>query len=232
MGWLSTRGGQAKPRQITRLAEYQGETCVVVQVTQLGPEYSRTEARCIVDEWAEFFASGPSSIRDLRFVSRTPKHLFEALHGQTQLEALTVKWGDYADLSPIAGMTDLRTLHLGGASSVESLLPLAGLSCVEDLLIEGLRRVRDLSPVGEMSGVTHLEIGGDWMTPRVVQVESLGFLRKMLQLRSLVLHSIAADDLDYTPVLALPNLISLRVMEVRDMRPGIDVLRAETPWVE
>lgn len=70
------------------------------------------------------------------------------------------------------------------------------------------------------------------MTPRVVHVESFGFLRKMPQLRSLLLHSIAADDLDYGPVLALPNLTSVRVMEVRGMRPSIDVLKAETPWAE
>jgi hypothetical protein len=123
-------------------------------------------------------------------------------------------------------------LHLSGASAVEDLQPLAGLLCVEDLLIEGLRRVRDLSPIGDMSGVKDLELGGDWMTPRVVHVESFGFLRRMPQLRSLLLHSIASDDLDYRPVLVLPNLTSVRVMEVPGMRPGIDVLKAETPWTE
>lgn len=169
----------------------------------------------------------------MRFVSRTPERLFEALRGQTQLEALAVKWGDYTDLAPVAGMAHLRKLHLSGASSVEDLQPLAGLSGVEDLLIEGLRRVRDLSPIGDMSGVRQLEVGGDWMSPRVVHVESFGFLRKMPQLRSLLLlHSIAADDLDYAPVLALPNLTSVRVMAVRGMRPSIDVLKAETPWIE
>ncbi|MPQ97487.1 hypothetical protein GB931_06020 [Modestobacter sp. I12A-02628] len=180
----------------------------------------------------EFFGTAPSPIRDLRFVSRTSKRMFEALRGQTQLEALSVKWGDYADLTPLAAMTHLRELHLRGASSVEDLQPLAGLSCVEDLLIEGLRRARDLSPIGDMIGVKHLELGGDWMTPRVVHVESFGFLRKMPQLRSLLLHSIAADDLDYAPLLALPNLTSVRVMEVRGMRPSIHVLKAETPWSE
>jgi hypothetical protein len=217
---------------ITRLAEYRGEAQVVVEATQLGSDYSQSQARRIVDEWAEFFASAPSPIRDLRFVSRTPKRLFEALRGQTQLEALAVKWGDYADLTPVAGMAHLRKLHLSGASSVEDLQPLAGLPRVEDLLIEGLRRVRDLSPIGDISGVRDLELGGDWTTPRVVHVESFGFLRKMPQLRSLLLHSIAADDLDYAPVLALPNLTSVRVMEVRGMRPSIDVLKAETPWTE
>jgi hypothetical protein len=224
--------GRTNPRTITRLAEYWGEAQVVVEATQLGSDYSQSQARRIVDEWAEFFVSAPSPIRDLRFVSRTPKRLFEALRGQTQLEALAVKWGDYADLTPVAGMSHLRKLHLSGASAVEDLQPLGGLPCVEDLLLEGLRRIRDLSPIGDMSGVRNLELGGDWMTPRVVHVESFGFLRKMPQLRSLRLHSIAADDLDYAPVLELPNLTSVRVMEVRGMRPSIDVLKAETPWTD
>ena len=232
MGWPSVGRGRAKRRILTRLAEYRGEAQVVVGATQLGTEYSQSQARRVVDEWAEFFASGPSPIRDLRFVTRTPKRLFEALRGQTQLEALALKWGDYADLTPVARMTDLRKLHLSGASSVEDVQPLAGLSRVENLLIEGLRRVRDLSPIGDMSGVRDLEVGGNWMTPRIVHVESFSFLRKMPQLRSLLLHSIAADDPDYAPVLALPNLTSVRVMEVRGMQPSIDVLKAETPWTE
>ncbi|SHG23405.1 hypothetical protein SAMN05444351_1901 [Geodermatophilus nigrescens] len=232
VGWLSGGKGRVKPDQITRLDEYQGEAQVVVAATQLGTEYSQSQARRIVDEWAEFFSSGPSPIRALRFVSRTPRRLFEALRGQTQLEALAVKWGDFADLTPVAGMAHLRKLQLSGASSVGNLQPLAGLHRVEDLLIEGLRRVRDLSPIGDMRGVRDLELGGDWMTPRIVHVESFSFLRQMPQLRSLLLHSIAADDLDYGPVLELPNLTSVRVMEVRGMRPSIDVLKARTPWTE
>jgi hypothetical protein len=232
VGWRFADNGRVEPRTITCVAEYRGEAEIAVEATQLAPRYSQSQARRIVGEWEDFFASGPSPIRQLRFVSRTPKRLFEALRAQTQLEALAVKWGDYADLTPLAGMARLRTLHLRGASSVQDLAPLAQLRRVEELLIEGLRRARDLSPIGAMSSVTDLDLGGDWMSPRVAHVHSFGFLRDMPQLRSLVLHTIAADDLDYTPVLALPNLTSVRVMEVRGMRPGIDVLKAKTPWTE
>lgn len=215
---------------ITRLAEYEGQTTVVVAATQLGSDYTDSEARRIVKEWEEFLSFGPSPIRDLQFVTRTPKRLFEALRGQTQLHGLKVKWGDYADLTPLTGMTHLRRLHLRGASSVQDVQPLASLVGVEDLMIEDLRRVRDLSPLANMSGVTDLELGGDWMTPRVARVESFGFLRRMPQLRKLLLHTIAADDLDYSAILDLPNLTSVRVMQVRGMRPSLDVLKAETPW--
>lgn len=220
------------PKTITRLAEYEGQDALVVAATQLGTDYTDSQGRRIVREWEEFFSSGPSPIGELHFVTRTPRRLFEALRGQTQLHTLTVKWGDYADLSPLAEMTHLRKLHLSGASSVQDLQPLAGLLGVQDLVIEGLRRVRDLSPLTGMSAVTDLELGGDWISPRIARVESFAFLRNMPQLHTLLLHSIAASDLDYSPLLHLPNLTWVRVMEVRGMRPSIDVLKAETPWSE
>lgn len=220
---------QATPT-VTRVAEYEGQAAVRVKATQLGTDYTDTQARRVVKEWEEFFSAGPSPIRELEFVSRTPKRLFDALSGQTQLRTLNVKWGDYADLRPLTEMTHLHTLRLRGASAVQDLEALAGLVSVQDLQIEGLRRVRDLAPVGSMAGVTALELGGNWMTPKVVHVESIGFLRKMPRLRRLLLHTIVADDLDYSAILDLPDLTSVRVMETRGMRPSLAVLRAQTPW--
>lgn len=55
-------------------------------------------------EWVEFFRSGPTPITDLTFTTRTPKRLFDALAGQPQLVRLSVKWGDYEDLSPLENM--------------------------------------------------------------------------------------------------------------------------------
>jgi hypothetical protein len=220
---------EATPK-VTRVSEYEGQAAVRIAATQLGTEYTAAQAKRVVTEWEAFFSAGPSPIRELEFVSRTPRRLFEALSGQTQLRSLNVKWGDFADLRPLTGMTELRTLRLRGASAVQDLRPLAGLVSVQDLQVEGLRRVSDLSPVGSMTGVTALELGGDWMTPRVLHVESFGFLRRMSQLRQLLLHTIAADDLDYTPILDLPNLTSVRVMETRGMRPSLAVLEAQTPW--
>lgn len=225
----SENGQEATPK-VTRLSEYEGQVAVRIWATQLDSAYTAAQAKRVVSEWEEFFSVGPSSIRELEFVSRTPKRLFAALGGQTQLRSLNVKWGDYADLTPLGGMTQLRTLRLRGASAVEDLRPLASLVHVQHLQIEGLRRVRDLSPIGSMTGVTSLDLGGNWMTPRVAHVESFGFLRRMPQLRELILHTIAADDLDYSAILDLPNLTSVRVMEVRGMRPSHAVLKAETPW--
>ena len=197
---------------------------------RLGLEYSRSQATRIVAEWVEFLSAGPSPIEDLRFVTGTPKRLFEALRGQTQLERLSVKWGDYEDLSVLEGMSRLSALSLGGASTVRSVEPLSNLATVTELSIESIRRVRDLEPIGSMSGVTDLELGGDWMSPRIAHVDTISFLRRMPQLRHLLLHTVIVDDLDYTPILDLPNLEGVRVMKARGMRPTREELVAATPW--
>ncbi len=182
-------------RLIRRVDEYAGEAVVVLAATQLGSEYSATQAKRVVGEWVEFFSAGPSPIQELSFVSRTPKRLFDALRGQTQLKVLELKWGDYEDLSALARMQDLQRLRLAGASSVQTLAPLAKLDRVQSLSLDSLRRVRDLSPVGEMLSVTSLDVGGDWMSSRVAHVDSIAFLRNMPQLQRLLLHTMIVDDL-------------------------------------
>jgi hypothetical protein len=104
-----------------------------------------------------------TGIAELEFVSRSPKRLFAAFAGQTQLRRLHAKWGDYADLGALAGMDGLRDLTLGGASSVRSVEPLVSLRRLERLHIEAIRYVRDLSPLGRLGQVTDLEFGGDWI---------------------------------------------------------------------
>ncbi|WP_432942914.1 hypothetical protein ACQPXM_38470 [Kribbella sp. CA-253562] len=215
---------------VTEVAEYGGEEVLVVSCTQLGTAYSAAQARRVVGEWVEFFASGPSGIRDLTFVSRTPKRLFAALSGQTQLQRLAVKWGDYEDLSALNELTSLRELTLKGASCVTSVEPLARLTTLNSLVVEGLRRAHDLSPLGRLRDLRSLELGGDWKSPRTAHVHSIGFLRQLTQLEDLLLHTIVADDLDYTPLLALPRLKSVRVMEVRGMNPPHASLRRMLPW--
>ena len=224
--------GRRSPQVVVRLSEYRGQKRLGVAATHLSVKYPPAEARRIVDEWCEFFAAGPSPIRHLAFLSRTPKRLFEALASQTQLQSLQVKWGDWDDLAPLAGMKHLTILHLGGASSVRSLEPLKELPALGELMVESLKHVRDLSPIGELSTVQDLELGGDWKSPRNVHVDSIEFLRQMPQLRRLILHSMIVDSKDYTPLLSLHSLKEARVMPSRGMKPTHRVLAAAIPALE
>jgi hypothetical protein len=178
----------------------------------------------------DFFGSGPSGIRDLEFTSRTPKRLFESLRAQTQLRRLAVKWGDYDDLSPLAGLAELCELSLRGASCVTSVEPLGGLGTLQRLAIESLRRAHDLSALGRLTSLTDLELGGNWMSPRNAHVNSIGFLRDLTALENVLLHTIIVDDLDYSPLLSLPRLRSVRVMKTRGMKPSHEDLKSALPW--
>lgn len=210
--------------------EFQRAPSVAVSCTQLGTPYTAVQARRVVDNWIEFFASGPTPIRDLQFTSRTPKRLFDSLHGQSQLRRLTVKWGDYDDLSVLTDLAALRDLHLRGASSVTDVGPLGNLIGLEQLQIEGFKSIHDLSPLARLPAVTGLELGGNWMTPRIAHVDSIAFLRQMTRVEVLLLHTIIVDDLDYSPLLDMPQLRSVRVMKARGMTPSHEYLQSNLPW--
>ena len=215
---------------LTEVADYAGQEVVKVSCTQLGTDHTAAQARRVVADWTDFFSSGPSAMRDLEFVSRTPKRLFASLQGQTQLRRLAIKWGDYEDLSPVASMTGLRHLELRGATAVSDVAALASLTTLEFLALEGFRSIEDLSPLVNLRALTDLELGGAWMTPRNGHVSSIRFLTDLPQLEKVLLHTLVVDDLDYTPLLHLPRLRSVRVMKVRSMQPSHDELRRQLPW--
>lgn len=112
-------------------------------------------------------------------------------------------------------------------ASVRALSDLVSLECLE---IEGLRRAHDMTPLGSLVRLTALELGGNWVTPRNAHVDSIRFLRHLTQLEELLLHTIIVDDLDYTPLLALPRLKSVRVMNAHGMTPTHEQLKAALPW--
>jgi hypothetical protein len=224
------KGHAVEHRKVVEVREYQGERSIRLAATQLGSSYSATRKRQIVDEWVEFFGSGPTPIRSLELVTRTPKRLFDALSAQTQLINLQVKWGDYDDLQALSAMSELLTLRLRGASGVRDLGPLGVLQTVVALEVESMQGVVDASAVGEMRAVTDLELGGDWMTSRNVRITSAAFLAQIPQLQHLLMHTLIVDDLDYRPLLSLPNLKGVRVMATRGMTPPIAELVERLPW--
>jgi hypothetical protein len=215
---------------ITTVDEYDGGTSARVRATQLPSSFSASAARRVVDQWVDFLSSGPSPIAELEFCSRTPKRLFAALAGQSQLTSLTVKWGDYTDLSSLSALTGLTRLHLRGAGNVTSVDVLASLTALTDLAIEGFKDIRVTEPLGALVGLRVVELGGQWMSSRNGHVGSIGFLRATPLVQDLLLHTVIVDDLDYTPLLSLPELTSVRVMKVRGMTPPHEQLVATLPW--
>jgi hypothetical protein len=96
--------------------------------------------------------------------------------GQTQLQRLAVKWGDYTDLGVLEGLRELRDLQLRGASRVADVSGLARLPQLRRLALEGFRSIPDTSPLGLLVSLTDLELGGDWAAPRNGHLNRIDFL--------------------------------------------------------
>lgn len=127
-------------------------------------------------------------------------------------------------------MPNLTTLELKGASAVTNLQPLRNLAHLHSLVVEGFRVIDDTAPVGALAALKQLELGGNWMAPRNGHVPDIHFLRNLANLQELLLHTVVVDDLDYSPLLDVPSLRSVRVMQVRGMQPGFQELQERLPW--
>lgn len=211
-------------------AEYRRQRSVRLACTQLGTAYTATRARRIVEEWIELFAAGQDQLAELDLVTRTSKRLFASLAGLTELERLSVKWGDYCDLTVLSELLALRSLSLRGASAVTQVEGITRLPVLERLALEGFRGIADASGLGNLVTLKDLEVGGNWIAPRVASIGSIGFVRRLQNLESVLLHTIVVEDLDYTPLLDLPHLRSVRVMKARGMSPSHEELKSRLPW--
>ena len=56
----------------------------------------------------EFLKANPATFKELRFGTRMPQELFDAVCHQRKLVALDIKWGAYEDLSGLEKLRDLR----------------------------------------------------------------------------------------------------------------------------
>ncbi|WP_427886080.1 hypothetical protein ACQHIV_26350 [Kribbella sp. GL6] len=81
-----------------------------------------------------------------------------------------------------------------------------------------------------MPALKELELGGDWISPRNVHLRPVAFLARLPQLESLLLHTLIVDDLDYTPLLSVPNLKKVRIRAVRGVTPTYDELKRRLSW--
>jgi hypothetical protein len=220
------------PKVVTEVSEYVGAERILLSPTQLytdefGRTIPRSRLKKIVDEWCDFFEASTTSIRYLEITSRAPKRLVSALRGQTQLRGLDIKWGDYDNVSPVAGMPDLWTLNLGGASGLTDITALRSASSLRVLALEDCRRLTDFSPLGDLDTLEELSLTSGFGSASLT-VPTIGFVRGMTGLRRLLVGARVLDE-DYSPLLARTDLEELWVRKQRSMRPSLDELQRDIP---
>lgn len=200
----------------------------------------RTPVRqSLVDAWGRFdraeFARRVLADWTLLAVPDAPS--LSGIEALGALESLSVHRAPTGlDLTPLAGLTNLRALSLGD-TSVSDLAPLAGLSRLTHLTIEGARGVSDLAPlaglsrlevllIDELPGVTDFgPLAGLSALKRVRLVEALGmrdlrWLAGLYRLEHLLLSGSTAVT-DASPLAGLRALTfaNLELPGVRDLAP-------------
>ena len=208
-------GGFPPENKILReLKDYNGEEKLCVACTQLPglatekifdvKGYSDSDKRRILKEWIKFLKTNTKTIKALHFNSSVPQALLEAACCQDNLEELRFKWGSYSDLSPLENLQHLKYLYLGDAVRVKDITVLEKLDNLIVLSIEGFKKIGDFSPLATLCNLEQLAI---FNTP----MDDLEFLRKMPNLRSLIISGVkfkkkyTREELDNL-LLVLPNM--------------------------
>lgn len=108
------RGRKNDTARVTEVSEYAGEGKLTINCTQLGPAYKASkEKHRVLSEWCAFLAEKPNVFKVLKFGTRMPQELFDAVCHQQNLEHLDIKWGTYKDLSAIQNLKKLKLLYIG-----------------------------------------------------------------------------------------------------------------------
>jgi Leucine-rich repeat (LRR) protein len=121
------------------------------------------------------------------------------------VEHLSLRGNSITDLSPLAALTNLKSLNVeGGRNSVTNLSPLSGLTELESLIFGINSFISDISPLSELTNLTHLEI------QRAQHIRDFSPLAALTNLTHLVAtFARPADGLT-----ALAGLTNLRVLEL------------------
>ena len=211
--------------RVTEVSEYSGQQRLIINCTQLGSSCKSARAKKrVLEEWCQFLTENPDAFQVLKFGTRMPQELFEAVCHQQQLQHLEIKWGVYKDLSSIQNLRKLRLLYIGSGAGVESVQPISELPVLAGLYVENFQRVRDYSALADLKRLESLTICGDRMSPKYVKVDSIQFLRGMPNLRYLKLLVIRLQDKDYHPVMDLQNLEHLTLQSDRNVKKLYDEL--------
>ena len=179
-------------KSVVEVSEYDGEDRLMINCTQLDEDYSAKDKKRILQEWCSFLVEHPDIFTELMFCTRMPQELFDAVCAQRRLKRLHIKWGVYPDISKL-----------------EKLVALS---------IENFQKIDDYAPLANLKHLESLALEGDFAAPKILKVQSLGFLRHMKQLRFFSFLTAKVMDTDYSPILELHNLEHLTLKSCKEVK--------------
>ena len=154
-------------------------------------------------------------------LDRTPVSDLTPLAGLKNLRTLRLFGTPVSDLTPLAGMKDLQMLYLA-STQVSDLTPLAGLKNLQMLYLANTP-VSDLSPLAGLKNLTELRLDN-------TQVSDLSPLAGLKDLRRLNLAVTEVDDL--SPLAGLKDLRRLHLNRTPARNEQVEMLQRALPNCE
>lgn len=175
--------------------EYHGQPSVKMVCTQhyncfYRPDVTPYKQNKITQTWIEFFRAAKQPLKRVQLCSRTPQKVFDALCMQDSIEFLRLKWCAVSDLSAIRNLKNLRQLYIGIGTSVTSISPLSDLENLEALCLDNTIKVTDYSPLGKLKNLVALDIGGNFQSKALIDMETDDFLFRLKRLEFLHLPDV------------------------------------------
>ena len=146
-------------------------------------------------------------IRWLNLWSQVTPPVFDAACQIRGLECLMIKWSNLKRLDAISELQQLKSLHIGSSTRVESIEPLTALRSLRRLDLENFKLVSDFSALTKMTWLESLAIAGSMWSRQ--KVDSLEPLSQMTWLKSLAVDTSQVKSL--RPLARLTSLESLDV---------------------
>jgi Leucine-rich repeat (LRR) protein len=184
--------------------------------------------KALVQEWCELLPT-LADVRLLWISSKAPQALFDAACRMPKLEGLWIKWSSIKSMASIAGLPNLKYLHLGSSTQLESIAPLSDRRGLEWLGLENLATIRHLDPIATLSDLQGLSLEGSMWSSW--EVETLAPAGALTSLRYLSLANLRAADRTLTPLYPLQNLETLITAEWWDAGE-LDELRRRNPRLQ
>ena len=172
------------PKSITACSDYDGSDRLRLS-WDLG-RISEKEKKQAIKQWSEKLPE-LANVRWLSLWSHVTPPLFEAACRMPQLECLQIKWSNVREISAITNLKQLRYLHVGSSTKIESIEPLVALSSLRLLEIENFKLIADFSPLTRLTSLESLAVTGSmWARQDVGTLETFG---RMTWLQSLALDT-------------------------------------------
>lgn len=95
---------EESPRSVVEVSEYNGETALTINCTQLGdmftPQFDTAKKKKrVLSEWIDFLSENTTAFTELNFGTNLPQELFDAICRQENLRKLNLNGADIRTLA-------------------------------------------------------------------------------------------------------------------------------------